>query len=308
MAYRSGYVALAGRPNVGKSTLLNRYLDQLVAAVSPRPQTTRRNQLGILTTVDAQLVFVDTPGLHVPRHLLSDALNLAAQQAIDDADVVLAMFDASEPPTAEDHLVAERLAPLAPARPRMAAVNKIDAVSRAERERRSFAFRSMLPSWEFSDISATRGDGCDQLLARMIQALPEGEAFFPPDQVTDAAERDIAADLIRAAAMRHLQQELPHSLAVRIDEFQERGDRGARITATIFVERDSQKGIVIGRGGQMLKAIGSEARGEIESMSGRSCYLDLRVQVLKDWRSDPKALAEFGFRLPPQSRRPARPS
>jgi GTP-binding protein Era len=305
MTYRSGYVALAGRPNVGKSTLLNRYLSQLVAAVSPRPQTTRRLQLGILTTAEAQVVFVDTPGLHLPRHRLGEALNLAAQQAIDDADVILVLFDLAEPPTPEDRLVAERLAALPAGKARLAAVNKIDLATGAEAERRSLAFRSLLPTWEFWEISATRGDGCDELLSRLVLALPEGEPFFPEDQVTETTEREIAADLIRAAAMRRLHQEVPHSLAVRVDEYQERGQAGARITATIFVERDSQKGIVIGHGGEMLKAIGTDARREIETMSGRSCYVELRVRVLPEWRSDPKALAEFGFRLPPDDRRPA---
>jgi GTP-binding protein Era len=305
MTHRSGYVALAGRPNVGKSTLLNRYLSQLVAAVSPRPQTTRRVQLGILTVPEAQVVFVDTPGLHLPQHRLGEALNLAAQQAIDDADVILALFDMSQPPSGEDRLVAKRLSSLPEDRHRLAAVNKVDLVQGAERERRSLAFRSLLPAWEFWEISATRGDQCDELLARLIEALPEGAPYFPEDQVTDAHERDIAADLIRAAAMRHLREEVPHSLAVRVEEYQERGEQGARIAATIFVERESQKGIVIGRGGQMLKAIGTEARREIETMSGRSCYLELRVRVLPDWRSDPKALADFGFRLPPDDRRPA---
>jgi GTP-binding protein Era len=299
MTSRSGYVALAGRPNVGKSTLVNRYLGQLVAPVSPRPQTTRRVQLGILTRPSAQVVFVDTPGLHLPRHRLGEAMNLAAQQAIEDADVILALFDASEPATPEDRLVAGRLEAAPQANARFAAVNKIDAVPAAQLRERSLAFRTLLPAWEFWEISATRGDACDDLLQRLMASLPAGEPFFPEDQVTDAHERDIAADLIRAAAMQHLRQEVPHALAVRVDEYQERGEQGARITATIFVERESQKGIVIGRGGEMLKRIGGDARREIEAMSGRSVYLELRVQVRPDWRSDPKALAEFGFRLPP---------
>jgi GTP-binding protein Era len=306
MAHRSGYIALAGRPNVGKSTLLNRYLGQLVAAVSPRPQTTRRVQLGILTLPNAQAVFVDTPGLHLPQHQLGKALNLAAQEAFADADVLLALFDIAVAPSKEDRLVADRLS-LMPERPaRLAAINKIDLAPKAQMEARSLAYRSLLPSWEFWEISATRGDGCDALLARLLELLPEGPAYFPEDQVTDSGERDIAADLIRAAAMRRLRQEVPHSLAVRVEQFEERGERGARIAATIFVERESQKGIVIGRGGEMLKAIGSEARAEIEAMSGRSCYLDLRVRVLPDWRSDPRALAEFGFRVPPDDKKPGR--
>ncbi len=299
MAHQSGYIALAGRPNVGKSTLLNRYLGQLVAAVSPRPQTTRRVQLGILTVPEAQVIFIDTPGLHLPLHRLGEALNLAAQGAIDDADILLALFDFSAPPSEEDRLVSERLSRVPDGPARLAAINKVDLATKAERKTRSLAYRSLLPAWEFWEVSATRGDDCDGLLARLIETLPEGPAYFPEDQVTDSYERDIAADLIRAAAMRRLRQEVPHSLAVRVDEYQERGEHGARIAATIFVERESQKGIVIGRGGEMLKAIGSDARGEIEAMSGRSCYLDLRVRVLPDWRSDPRALAEFGFRLPP---------
>src|SRR3990170_897036 len=226
MEHRSGYIALAGRPNVGKSTLLNRYLGQLVAAVSPRPQTTRRVQLGILTVPGAQAVFVDTPGLHLPRHRLGEALNLAAQQAIDDADILVALFDISVPPTEEDRLVADRLSRVPDGPARLAAINKIDLAPRAEREARSLAYRSLLPSWEFWEISATGGDGCDALLARVLELLPEGPAYFPEDQVTDARERDIAADLIRAAAMRRLRQEVPHSLAVRVDEFEERGERG----------------------------------------------------------------------------------
>lgn len=297
--FKAGYVALAGRPNVGKSTLVNRYLNQLVAAVSPRPQTTRRRQLGILTLPGAQIIFVDTPGLHEPQHRLGEALNYDAQEAIKDADVVLAVFDASEPPTAEDRLLADTLSLLPPTIAGLAALNKMDLASSSSLEGIGLAFRSLLPAWEFWEISAARGDRCDALLARLIELLPEGPAYFPEDQVTETYERDIAADLIRAAAMGQLRQELPHSIAVRIEEFRERDTGGAYILATIFVERESQKGIVIGRGGERLKAIGTEARKEIEAMSGRSCFLELRVRVLPNWRSDPKALADFGFRLPP---------
>lgn len=297
--FKAGYVALAGRPNVGKSTLVNRYLNQLVAAVSPRPQTTRRRQLGILTLPGAQIIFVDTPGLHEPQHRLGEALNYDAQEAIKDADVVLAVFDASEPPTAEDRLLADTLSLLPPTIAGLAALNKMDLASSSSFEGIGLAFRSLLPAWEFWEISAARGDRCDALLARLIELLPEGPAYFPEDQVTETYERDIAADLIRAAAMGQLRQELPHSIAVRIEEFRERDTGGAYILATIFVERESQKGIVIGRGGERLKAIGTEARKEIEAMSGRSCFLELRVRVLPNWRSDPKALADFGFRLPP---------
>ncbi len=296
--HRSGYVALAGKPNVGKSTFLNQVLGQPVAAVSSRPQTTRATQLGIATRAGAQLVFVDTPGLHLPLHRLGESLNLAARAAIDDADVVLAMFDGSEPPGDDDRLVADRLAGLAGGPARLAALNKVDRLG-SDRQHRSLAYRSLLPDWEFWEISALRGDGCEELLRRLIGFLPEGPPFFPEDQITDAHERDIAADLIRAAAMDQLHDEVPHSLAVRVEDYQERGEVGARIRATVFVERESQKGIVIGKGGERLKAIGRQARLAIEAMSGRSCYLELTVRVLPDWRRDPKALRELGFRPAP---------
>jgi GTP-binding protein Era len=191
--------------------------------------------------------------------------------------------------------VAERLSAVAEGPARLAALNKVDAVAPSGHDARSLAFRAMLPAWEVWEVSAARGDGCEALLERLIELLPLGPAFFPEDQVTDAHERDIAAELIRAAAMDQLRDEVPHSLAVRIEDFQERGEVGAHITATLFVERESQKGIVIGRGGQRLKSIGRQARLAIEAMSGRSCYLDLTVRVLPGWRDDPRALRELGL-------------
>jgi GTP-binding protein Era len=295
VVFRAGFVAIAGSPNVGKSTLLNRYLGQLIAAVSPRPQTTRRRQLGILTTPQAQAIFVDTPGIHAPQHPLSDSLNAEAGAAIDDADVLLAVFDISVPPTEDDRLLAQRLEAIPRSTAKLVAVNKIDLVPPTARNRHSFPYRELLPTWEVWEISATRGDACDALLERILTLLPEHPPYYPEEQVTETYEREIAADLIRAAAMRQLHDEVPHALGVRIDEFRERGESGAYLAATLFVERESQKGIVIGKGGERLKQIGTDARRDIEAMSGRSCYLDLRVRVLPNWRNDPKALADFGY-------------
>jgi GTP-binding protein Era len=293
MAFRSGYVV--GRPpQRGEVDPAESLSGQLVAA-APAPADDPR-QLGILTTPEAQVISGTRPACIFPATAWA-AMNLAAQQAIADADVV-DHFRSVGAADQEDRLVAERLATL-PVKPRLAAINKID-VWRARAGSRSLAFARVARLGILGDLGDA-GDGCEALLSRLIEALRRRGVL--PDQVTDAYEREIAADLIRAAAMRHLHQEVPHSLAVVVDEFQERGQEGARITATLYVERESQKGIVIGRGGEMLKTIGSEARREIEAMSGRSCYLELRVRVRPDWRSDPKALAEFGFHLPPPDRR-----
>jgi GTP-binding protein Era len=295
--HRSGFVALAGQPNVGKSTLLNDLLKQQIAAVSPRPQTTRRRQLGILTLPEAQIIFVDTPGIHEPHHQLGEQMNLEAIEILSDADVILAMFDYEAPPSDDDRRLVEHLQALAPGASVLAVLNKLDVVPPDRRAERRAAYRALLPDAEWFEISALTGQNVPALLERILAALPEGPQYYPPDQITDAFERDISADMIRAAGMHFLQQEVPHSLAVRIDRFQERNEEGAYIEATIFVERESQKGIVIGKGGGMLKKIGTRARQEIEAVTGRKVFLKLRVKVLPGWRDDENALRKFGFRI-----------
>jgi GTP-binding protein Era len=293
--HRAGYVAMVGRPNVGKSTLVNAFLGQIVAPVAPLPQTTRRNQLGILTLENAQVIFVDTPGLHKPRHKLGERMNEAARQALQDADLALVLFDASEPPTAEDQRVAQAIQELAPGLPRLAALNKIDLIKAQRLAEMQAAFEAILPDTPFYPLSATRGDGRQELLEALLEKLPPGEPYFPPDQITDYYEREIAAELIRAACMHILRQEIPHAIAVRIDEYKERNEHGAFIAATLFVERESQKPIVIGRNGSVIKEIGTIARREIEAMSGRKVFLELRVKVLPRWRNDEGALKRLGF-------------
>jgi GTP-binding protein Era len=295
MTHRSGFIAIIGRPNVGKSTLINALLEQKVAAVSPRPQTTRRRQLGILTLENAQLVFVDTPGIHAPRHKLGEFLNQEAEEALDGVDVILWLVDASVEPAEDDARISSLLNQISPRIPRMLVLNKIDLLNPGTESSRAEVYSRMLNQARVQKVSAARRLGLGQLLEALISLLPSRPPEFPEEQITDAYERDIAADLIREACLFKLRDEVPHSLAVRIDEFKERDNGMAYIAATIFIERESQKGIVIGEGGKMLKAIGSAARKEIEEMGGRKVFLELRVKVEKDWRDNENALKRFGY-------------
>ena len=293
--HRSGFVAVVGRPNVGKSTLINELLNQKIAAVSPRPQTTRRRQLGILTLDNAQIVFLDTPGMHHPHNKLGEFMNGVSQDALQDADLILWMVEANAEPSQDDQLLAETIAGLSRPALVLLVLNKIDLVPPEQIEARKLSYLKLLPQAHPYVLSALTGLGRDELLEAVVKLLPQGESFYDEEQVTDFYERDIAAELIREGALLYLHEEVPHCVAVRIDEYTERGDKGAFIGATIFVEKESQKGIVIGQGGEMLKKIGSSARKEIENMSGRKVFLEIRVKVSKNWRDDTDSLRMLGY-------------
>lgn len=295
MTHRSGFIAIIGRPNVGKSTLLNALLGQKIAAVSPRPQTTRKRQLGILTLDNAQLVFVDTPGIHNAKHKLGEFLNYEAEEALEGVDLILWLVDASTSPTEEDKNISSLLYGISPRTRRMLVLNKSDLVQPDELSAREGEYSKLIDKANVMHVSAARRLGLGELTEALIQAVPEREADYPDDQITDLYEKEIAADLIRESCLIKLRDEVPHSMAIRIDEFKERENGMAYIAATIFVERESQKGIVIGDGGKMLKSIGSAARKEIEDMGGHKVYLELRVKVSKDWRNDANVLKQLGY-------------
>jgi GTPase len=294
--FKSGFVAVMGRPNVGKSTLINGFLGQKIAAVSPRPQTTRRRQLGIMTSSTAQVIFIDTPGVHQPHHKLGEAMNQQAREALEDVDLVLWIVDTSQPPTSEDQLLADLVRASHQEAVTILVQNKIDLVPPHEMAQRQSNFQALLPASQQVFVSATRGDGCQELLNLILERLPIGPLYYPEEQVTDLYEREIAADLIREAALLHLREEVPHGLAVRIDEYKDRSEETAYIAATLLLERETHKPILIGKGGTMLKKIGSTARQEIEKLVGRKVFLDLRVKVRKNWRDDEETLKSLGFK------------
>ena len=293
--YKSGYVALVGKPNVGKSTLLNHYIGQKIAAVSFKPQTTRRRQLGILTLDNAQIAFIDTPGFHSGDYKLSDYINEEAQFALMDADLILFLVDADQDPDDEDGKMADEIQRRANQTPVLLVLNKIDLVEPAVLESRLLLYQDLLDVEDQVLISAITATGRDLLLERVIEHLPEGPKYFPEDQITDTYERDISEELIRAAALQYLRDEVPYGILVRVDEYKLRENDLLYIHATIFVERESHKGIVIGQRGSMIKQISTTARQEIEAMSGNKVYLELKVKVEKNWRNNPEFLRRYGL-------------
>lgn len=282
-----------GQPNVGKSTLINALIGQKVAAVSPRPQTTRRRQEGIITTSEYQIILIDTPGVHNPRTKLGESMNHEARSALEHCDLVLFMVDASQMPTDEDRLLGSILHSMVRKEAILLVLNKIDLVPAGQAQAVKEAYQNLIPIGDTIMISATRGDNRNLLLQKIIDHMPAGEPFYPEEQITDLYERDISADLIREACLNYLRYEVPHGIVVRVDEYTERGEQGVYIEATIFVERESHKGIVIGQNGQMLKKIGVAARKEIEAMNGKKVFLLLRVKVRKNWRDDEKMVRQM---------------
>ena len=294
--HRSGFVAVVGRPNVGKSTVMNAFLQQKVAIVTPRPQTTRTRQLGIITASDYQMIFVDTPGIMQPKHKLDEFMLSSAMEALLDADVILWLVDASHRPGPGDRRIAERLRHVVDETPVILAMNKSDLLDPHQVLPRSEAYREIFPeASQWILFSATEGNGRDALFEMLLEALPEGPRYYPADQVTDLYMRDIAAEMIREQVLLQIREEIPHGVAVQVEEFKERDSGVIYINATVYVEREAHKKIIIGSKGSQLKQIGAVARKEIERMLGTRIYLDLWVKEAPKWRSDESALRRFGY-------------
>jgi GTP-binding protein Era len=296
--HRSGFVAVIGRPNVGKSTLMNQFVGQKVAIVSPKPQTTRTRIQGILTREHFQIIFVDTPGLHEPFHKLGEVMVETAARAIPDADVILFMVDVSTLPGEEDRMIA-RMIRERTENPVIVVMNKMDLLPPEKVKPHTEAYLELIPDHKgWMMTIATQGVNLQELLELVVEQLPEGPRYYPSEQVTDQTEREIAAELIREQVLRFTHQEVPHSVAVVVEEMSTRENDVVYVAANVFVERDSQKGIIIGAGGQMLRRIGSAARQEIERMVGGRIYLDLWVKVSKNWRRDLGRIRHMGYEAP----------
>ncbi len=287
-AHRSGFVSLVGRPNVGKSTLLNAFMGRKVAITSRKPQTTRNAIRGVLTGDDYQIVFVDTPGLHKPKTLLGERLNDIVHRTLREVDAIVFMLDATQPAGSGDEFVVREI--LKTGTPAICAVNKVD-IAKDEQTFPQLEAAERLGEWrEIVPISAIRGSNVDTLQGLLVDLMPEGPQYYPPDMSTDQPRDVLLAEIVREKALHLTKQEVPHSIAVMTEEVIERKDGLIEIRATIFVERDSQKGIVIGKGGSMLKKIGTRAREDLEWILGAKVFLQLQVKVQKDWQRDPRAL------------------
>lgn len=290
--YKSGFVALIGRPNVGKSTLLNFLVGQKVAIMSPQPQTTRNKISGIYTDDQEQIVFIDTPGIHKPKNKLDDFMDKSSYSALDEVDVVLFMFE-PEPAGKGDQYIAELLKKIK--KPVFLVINKIDKVHPDKLLSIIDSYKNLGDFAEIVPISASQGNNVSELIKTIAKYLPEGPQFYDADQLTDRPEYFIVAELIREQVLKLIHEEVPHATAVVVDRMRDHEGGKLQIEATIYVERPGQKGIIIGKKGQMLKQIGIAARQEIEALLGEKVNLRLWVKVQKNWRSDPAFLKSIGY-------------
>ena len=295
--YKSGFISIIGRPNVGKSTFLNRVIGQKIAIMSDKPQTTRNKVQGVLTLENSQMIFIDTPGIHIPKHKLGDFMLKVAKNTLREVDVIIFMVNAVEPRGKIDEYIMEMLENNET--PVFLVINKIDQVHPEklvdiiESYTKKYNFAEILP------ISALQGNNVEKLLETIQSYLPQGPQYYPADQVTDHPERFIISELIREKVLHLTREEIPHSIAVVIDKIKKEEDTEKdmiRVSATIIVERDSQKGIVIGKKGALLKEVGTRARKDIEMLLGTNVYLELWVKVQKDWRNKSAHLKDYGFR------------
>ncbi len=294
--YKSGFISIIGRPNVGKSTFLNRVIGQKIAIMSDKPQTTRNKVQGVLTTDDSQLIFIDTPGIHKPKHKLGDFMLKVSKNTLREVDVIMFMVNAEQKLGKGDEFILEMLA--GNPTPVFLVINKIDAIHPDELMGIIESYKERYDFAEIVPISALQGNNVENLLVTLAKYLPEGPQYYPADQVTDHPERFIISELIREKVLHLTREEIPHSIAVVIDKIRrdEENEDKIHVAATIIVERDSQKGIVIGKRGALLKEVGTRARKDIEMLLGSKVYLELWVKVQKDWRNKATHLRDFGFR------------
>ena len=294
--YKSGFISIIGRPNVGKSTFLNRVIGQKIAIMSDKPQTTRNKVQGVLTTDDSQMIFIDTPGIHKPKHKLGDFMLKVSKNTLREVDVIMFMVNAEQKLGKGDEFILEMLA--GNPTPVFLVINKIDAIHPDELMGIIESYKERYDFAEIVPISALQGNNVENLLVTLAKYLPEGPQYYPADQVTDHPERFIISELIREKVLHLTREEIPHSIAVVIDKIRrdEENEDKIHVAATIIVERDSQKGIVIGKRGALLKEVGTRARKDIEMLLGSKVYLELWVKVQKDWRNKATHLRDFGFR------------
>ena len=292
--FKSGYVAIVGKPNVGKSTLINDFLGCKLSIVTPKPQTTRKKIMGVLTKEEYQIVFYDTPGIMEPKYELQKYMIKKAYEAIEDADVILMMAEPFEPPAEKDKDFFEKLSHLNI--PVILAINKVDLVEKDSLIPILSAYDKRFKFAEIVPISALKGTNLDLMLNLVVKYLPEGEPFYPEDYMTDYNERFLASEIIREKVFEFYGEEIPYSTTVEIEEFKEREAGKDFIKAIIFVERDSQKGIIIGENGKAIKRVGVIAREEIEKQIGRKVYLELWVKVMEKWRKDKKKMYKLGYK------------
>lgn len=291
---KSGFVAIVGRPNVGKSTLLNRIVGQKIAIMSDKAQTTRNKIQGVYTTDTTQIVFIDTPGIHKPKHRLGDYMVEAAYSALHEVEVVLFMVAADQKRGKGDDMIIERLKKLSV--PVYLIINKIDKIHPNDLLEQIDDFKAQMDFAQIIPISATQGNNFETLMSELEKSMPSGPQYFPEDQITDHPEYFVVSELIREKILQLTRDEVPHSVAVVIDSMKRKPDEKVQIQATIIIERDSQKGIIIGKGGSMLKKIGTQARKDIEKLLGDKVYLELWVKVQKDWCDKQVYLTDFGYR------------
>lgn len=293
--YKSGFITIIGRPNVGKSTFLNRVIGEKIAIMSDKAQTTRNTIQAVLTDDEAQIVFIDTPGIHKPKHKLGDFMVKIAENTLNEVDVILFMINAAEGYGRGDQFIIDRLATIK--KPVYLIINKIDQVHPDQLFDLIVEYKDKYPFKEIVPISALEGNNVDHLLSVIKNHLAEGPKYYPDDHITDHPERFIISEFIREKALQLTKEEIPHSLAVVIDKIERQAGEKVQIHATIIIERDSQKGIIIGKQGSMLKKIGIQARKDIERLLGSKVYLNLWVKVQKNWRNRDHYLHEYGYNL-----------